>query len=409
MSDAQLLDRFVSRRDEAAEAAFEELVIRHGPMVLQVCRNALHDAHDAEDAFQAVFLVLASRAGSIRRSGSIASWLFGVARRVATRARRGAARRRALDRRVAERTAESYLPPEDDPDREALHEEIDALPERLRAPIVLCYLQGMTYAAAAQQLGLSEMAIRGRLARARERLRRSLDPARRDDPGRPRRRLRGRRRPRRPSLPSLIHSTIRIALGFVAGHAAAVLAQGSAECHAAETAQSRDGPAGPRPRGQLLGLACPRRGGRRKRPGESRPEGPDRPGHQPGGPGHRRRRGPAQLHRSLRAHPDPSQGDRLHRQVEGGHRRQGEEGPGARDALRARAGRGLPDEAGDRRAGPGADRRGQARGGGGHGRCEGGRGAPQGGQVDPGQGPGPGPPLGLGGPEAHARGRSRRG
>ena len=95
LSDAQLLDRFVSRRDEAAEAAFEELVIRHGPMVLRVCRSVLHDAHDAEDAFQAVFLVLANRAGSIRRSGSVASWLFGVAHRVATRARRSAARRRS--------------------------------------------------------------------------------------------------------------------------------------------------------------------------------------------------------------------------------------------------------------------------------------------------------------------------
>ena len=94
MSDAQLLDRFVSRRDEAAEAAFEELVIRHGPMVLRVCRSVLHDAHDAEDAFQAVFLVLANRARSIRRSGSVASWLFGVAQRVANRGKRSAARRR---------------------------------------------------------------------------------------------------------------------------------------------------------------------------------------------------------------------------------------------------------------------------------------------------------------------------
>ena len=74
MSDAELLDRFVSRRDEAAEAAFEELVSRHGPMVLRVCRSVLRDAHDAEDAFQAVFLVLANRARSIRRSGSVASW-----------------------------------------------------------------------------------------------------------------------------------------------------------------------------------------------------------------------------------------------------------------------------------------------------------------------------------------------
>ena len=127
MSDAELLDRFVSRRDEAAEAAFEELVSRHGPMVLRVCRSVLRDAHDAEDAFQAVFLVLANRAGSIRRRGSVASWLFGVAQRVATRGRRSAARRRALDQLVAERTSESYLPPENDPDGEILHEEIRSL------------------------------------------------------------------------------------------------------------------------------------------------------------------------------------------------------------------------------------------------------------------------------------------
>src|SRR3954468_23730788 len=169
--DAQLLDRFVSRRDEAAEAAFEELVIRHGPMVLRVCRSVLHDPHDAEDAFQAVFLVLANRAGSIRRRGSLASWLFGVARRVAERGRRTAARRRSLDHRVAERSTESYLPAEDDPDRQILHEEIDALPERLRAPIVLCYMEGLTYEAAADRLRLSAVTLRGRLAQAREQLR----------------------------------------------------------------------------------------------------------------------------------------------------------------------------------------------------------------------------------------------
>ncbi len=95
LSDPQLLDQIISRRDDAAEAAFEELVIRHGPMVLRVCRSVLHNAHDAEDAFQAVFLVLANRAKSIRRSGSVASWLFGVAQRVATRARRTAAPARA--------------------------------------------------------------------------------------------------------------------------------------------------------------------------------------------------------------------------------------------------------------------------------------------------------------------------
>jgi HlyD family secretion protein len=225
MSDAQLLDRFVSGRDEAAEAAFEELVIRHAPMVLQVCRNALHDAHDAEDAFQGTFLVLASRAGSIRRAGSIASWLCGVARRVAARTRRGAARRRALDRRVAERTPEAYFPSPDAPDQEALHQEIGALPERLRAPIVLCYLQGMNYEVAARQLGLSETAIRGRLARARERLRHRL--TRRGVTVPAGLLVAGAAAQAQTAAPSaLIHSTIRIATGFVAGHTANALARG---------------------------------------------------------------------------------------------------------------------------------------------------------------------------------------
>jgi len=225
MSDSQLLDRFVSRRDEAAESAFEALVIRHGPMVLRVCRNLLHNSHDAEDAFQAVFLVLANRAGSIRRSKSVASWLFGVAHRVASRVKRGAARRQALNQIVAERTSVSDLQAENDPDWEILHDEINGLAERLRAPIILCYLQGLTYDAAAHQLGVSEVAIRGRLARARSRLR-----------------LRLIRRgvtvpaallvvyaagPAEASIPvTLIHSTVRIALGFTAGNTAAVLARG---------------------------------------------------------------------------------------------------------------------------------------------------------------------------------------
>jgi hypothetical protein len=92
MTDAQLLDWFISRRDEAAEAAFEELIIRHGPMVLDVCRRVLHDEHDAEDGFQATFLVLADRARSIVRRGSVGSWLFGVAYRISARARARAAR-----------------------------------------------------------------------------------------------------------------------------------------------------------------------------------------------------------------------------------------------------------------------------------------------------------------------------
>jgi Sigma-70 region 2 len=86
LSDDYLLDSFLGRQEDAAAVAFEALVRRHGPMVLRVCRDELRDVHAAEDAFQATFLTLARRAGSIRKRGSIASWLFGVARRVAKRA-----------------------------------------------------------------------------------------------------------------------------------------------------------------------------------------------------------------------------------------------------------------------------------------------------------------------------------
>ncbi len=174
MSDAQLLERFVSHKDESAEAAFEELMIRHGPMVLRVCRLALRDTHDAQDAFQAVFLVLANRARVVRRKESVGSWLFGVAHRVAARARNRAARRRALDRLTTERTTESYVMPEHEFGCEILHEEVNRLPERLRAPVVLCYLEGLTYAMAAQRLALSDGTLRGRLAQARRQLRRRL-------------------------------------------------------------------------------------------------------------------------------------------------------------------------------------------------------------------------------------------
>ncbi len=225
MSDAQLLDRFVTRRDDVAEAVFEELVIRHGPMVLRVCRGVLHDAHDAEDAFQAVFLVLANRARSIRRSDSVASWLFGVAQRVATRARRSAARRHKLNDVAAERASETDLTAENDPDWEALLVEIDRLPERLRAPIVLCYLEGLTYAVAAQNLGVSEMAIRGRLARARERLRHRL--TRRGVMVPSGLLAAGAAGEAQAAIPlTLIHSTSRIALKFVMGNTVAVLARG---------------------------------------------------------------------------------------------------------------------------------------------------------------------------------------
>jgi DNA-directed RNA polymerase specialized sigma24 family protein len=103
-----------------------------------------------------VFLVLANRARVVRRKESGGSWLFGVAHRVAARARNRAARRRALDRLTTERTTESYVMAEHEIGCEILHEEVNRLPERLRAPVVLCYLEGLTYAMAAQRLALSD-------------------------------------------------------------------------------------------------------------------------------------------------------------------------------------------------------------------------------------------------------------
>lgn len=169
LTDGQLLDRFLAGRDESA---FAVLVDRHGPMVLHVCRAVLRDPDDAEDAFQATFLVLARRAASIRNSGSVGSWLFGVASRVASCARSAAARRRTHERRGAERAARPGADQEsaDEDDRSAVHEEVERLPERFRAPVVLCYLEGWTCEEAAGQLGLPVGTVKSRLSRAKTRL-----------------------------------------------------------------------------------------------------------------------------------------------------------------------------------------------------------------------------------------------
>src|SRR5437867_8465141 len=98
MTDGELLESFIARKDEAA---FEALVRRHGPMVLGVCRRVLHDHHDAEDAFQAAFLVLARKAGSLRKQESLGSWLYGVAYRLAARARLAAVRRQRREAHAA--------------------------------------------------------------------------------------------------------------------------------------------------------------------------------------------------------------------------------------------------------------------------------------------------------------------
>ncbi len=148
---------------------------------------------------------------------------------------------------------------------------------------------------------------------------------------------------------------------------------------------------------------------RRKVEVHERLEAPDRAGDPAAGPEDRPGRRAAELHRELRAHVDLPEADRLHREVERGHRRQGEEGRRARHPLRARAGRGLRDEEGDRQARRGAGRAGPQAGGGGRGRRQGGRGAARRGQGDPGQVPGRGRPLGHGGQAAQARGRAGRG
>ncbi len=131
MTDGELLGRFASGGGEASELAFAALVERHGPMVLRVCRSVLADDHDAQDALQATFLVLVRRAGSIRNQDSVASWLHGVARRVAVAARVSASCRRRHEQRAAGLVAEDYLEIPGEPDlAPALHEELDRLPER---------------------------------------------------------------------------------------------------------------------------------------------------------------------------------------------------------------------------------------------------------------------------------------
>jgi len=171
-SDGQLLDRFSRRGDEAA---FAILVERHGPMVLRVCRTILGD-DDARDAFQATFLVLVRRLRWIDRSRSTAPWLFGVARRIAVRARADAARRRARERDVAEVRSNAAYQPIDGPAESwaELYEELARLPEKYRAPLVLCHLEGCTAEQAAARLGCPRGTILSRLSRGRERLKKRL-------------------------------------------------------------------------------------------------------------------------------------------------------------------------------------------------------------------------------------------
>src|SRR5262249_29881512 len=150
------------------EPAFEALVRRHGPLVLGVCRRLLHNWHDAEDAFQATFWVLARKAGSITRKESVAGWLYQVAYRAAVKARTRAANQQQQERKAQPK-------PSTDPLAEVtgrellgvLDEELQRLPQRYRTPLVLCYLEGKTRDEAAQELGWSVGTLKRRLEQGR--------------------------------------------------------------------------------------------------------------------------------------------------------------------------------------------------------------------------------------------------
>jgi RNA polymerase sigma factor (sigma-70 family) len=180
LTDAQLLERFATGRDEAA---FEVLVWRHGPLVLNVARRMVRRPDDAEDVFQATFLTLARKAAAIRRGTSVGSWLYKVAYRIALRVRQATDRRARREQSGVENVAVAAPGERDETESAAvLADEVSRLPERYRAAVVLCYLQGSTTEEAARVLGCPRGTVLSRLAWARHRLsnrliRRGLAPA----------------------------------------------------------------------------------------------------------------------------------------------------------------------------------------------------------------------------------------
>jgi RNA polymerase sigma-70 factor (ECF subfamily) len=172
LSDAELLGQFVARRDETA---FATLLERHGPLVLGICRAMLGNICDAEDAFQATFLVLAKKAASICKQESLAAWLHQVALNISRTARLGESRRRSHERQAVLMPQATSPEPETPPDwQPILHQEVDLLPEKYRVAVILCYFQGKTHEQAAGQLGWPLGTVKGRLARARGLLRARL-------------------------------------------------------------------------------------------------------------------------------------------------------------------------------------------------------------------------------------------
>jgi RNA polymerase sigma factor (sigma-70 family) len=176
-SDADLLALFLQRRGPRSEDAFAELVDRHGPLVLRACRSVVGDEHDAQDAFQATFLVLARKARGLWVRDSLAPWLHGVACRMARDVRKSAARRRTFERRLAAMSEPSAVleePGAVDELAAAVQEEIGRLPEVHRSAVVLCDMEGRTHQEAALLLRCPVGTIKSRQSRAREELRKRL-------------------------------------------------------------------------------------------------------------------------------------------------------------------------------------------------------------------------------------------
>jgi RNA polymerase sigma factor (sigma-70 family) len=198
LADHELLGRFVAEHDEAA---FRALLRRHGPVVLDVCRSMLANQADAEDAFQATFLVFARKARGIREASSLGSWLYGVAYRIALKAQAEFARRKKHESRAPTR---AFVESADDLTwrdiKAVIHRELNSLPERFRTVLVLCYLEGRTQDEAAQQLKLPKGTLKGRLERGRALLRERLSGAD-SDPQPPSSHRHGRRRRRQRCHP----------------------------------------------------------------------------------------------------------------------------------------------------------------------------------------------------------------
>lgn len=167
-SDGQLLASFIDQKDEAA---FEALVRRHGPMVFGVCHRVVRNHHDAEDALQATFLVLARKASSVRPREQVANWLHGVALRIAMRAKAMSVKRRGREKQVMEMPEPATVQQDQWSDlRPLLDQELTRLPENYRLPILLCDLEGKKIRVAAQQLGWPQGTLAGRLALGRKML-----------------------------------------------------------------------------------------------------------------------------------------------------------------------------------------------------------------------------------------------